>query len=253
MTVRWTTEHGGAVGRLVLDHPHGNVMDTAMLEELRAQVAAAGRDPRLTLIVLEGAGPHFSFGASVEDHLPGRFETFIPAFHALFRELEATGIPTAAVVRGRCLGGGAELAIWCGMVIAEPHATIGFPEVRLGVFPPVAAAALRWRTSGATAARLVTSGQVVTADDALRLGLVDLVAPHPEEALQGWYQHNLAGTSTFAARQAWQAARRPLAAMLADDLPAAEARYLGPVMAHPDALEGLTAFVEKRAPTWRHA
>jgi len=202
--------------------------------------------------VIEGAGRHFSFGASVAEHLPGQVRGMITGFHAFFLELEKLGVPTAAVVRGQCLGGGFELATWCGMVFADPSARLAVPEVKLGVFPPIAALALGWRTSGSNATRLVTTGQTVKADEALRLGVVDDVSDDPEAALQAWIETAIVPLSAVGLRFAWRAARRPVARALAEDLPALEALYLDDLMACSDPVEGLTAFLEKRAPQWSH-
>ena len=250
--VRIERTHDGAVARLVLDRPKANVLDATMTRELTEAVVALGDDPALRLVVFEGAGRHFSFGASVEEHLPGRVRGMITGFHAFFRALEDLGVPTAAIVRGQCLGGGFEVATWCGMVFADPTARLAVPEVMLGVFPPIAALALGWRTTGAVATRLVTTGQSVKADEALRLGLVDDLSDDPEAALQAWIETSIVPLSGVGLRFAWRAARRPVARALAEDLPALEALYLDDLMACSDPVEGLTAFLEKRAPQWRH-
>ena len=100
--VRVSTERSGELVRIVLDRPKGNILDLEMLTALRGAVAGVARHPgRAKLVVFEGAGAHFSFGASVPEHLPEKAGTLIPAFHALFRELETLGVPTAALLRGQ--------------------------------------------------------------------------------------------------------------------------------------------------------
>ena len=183
---------------------------------------------------------------------PEKAGTLIPAFHAFFRELEALGIPTAAVVRGQCLGGAFELALWCGMVFAEPSARLGVPETKLGVFPPIAALALPWRVGGARATQLILTGEIVEAGAAFAMGLVDSVEDGAEEALQRYFDLHLAGKSAVALRAAWSASRLRLAAALANSLPVLEAQYLRDLMRHHDPVEGLTAFLERRPPVWTH-
>src|SRR5262249_51685556 len=127
--VRGMSEHEGAVHRVVLSRPPGNVIDTAMVTALRDEVRALRPDPDhpspLKLVVFDAEGANFSYGASVHEHAPDLIMKLLPSFHAFFRELEDIGVPTAAVVRGNCLGGGLELVIACGRVFAEPAARFG--------------------------------------------------------------------------------------------------------------------------------
>lgn len=248
--VRTELLYGGAVVRLVLDRPKANLIDLEMILALGAALGELTGRPNLRQVVFEGAGAHFSFGASVAEHLPGQVEQMLPAFHSLFRALEALGVPTVALVRGQCLGGGAELALWCGQLYCDSSAHIGVPEIRLGVFPPIAALALRWRTGGAVATRLVLRGEIVSGEDAAKLGLADACVPDPEAAWREDYESNLASLSPVAVRCAWRACRRPLQRALDEDLPAIEAIYLEELMAHPDATEGMNAFLQKRPPVW---
>lgn len=248
--IRAESLHNGAVERVWLARPKANVLDTAMVLAIRAHLSALGGRAGLKLLIFEGEGSHFSFGASVEEHLPERVGAMLPTFHELFRDLERLGVPTAALVRGQCLGGGAELATWCGTVLCDPSARIGFPEAKLGVFPPVAAAALHWRVRGPEATRLVLTGRVVDGEEAARLGLADLCVSDPGATLDTWYQEHLAPLPSLSVRMAWRAARRPMLRALEEDLPALEHLYLEQLMAHPDATEGIRAFVERRTPRW---
>lgn len=251
MPVHLTRTHDAAVARLVIDAPPGNVIDAEVIAGFRNHLATLRDDPALKLIVISGQGKHFSFGASVPEHLPGAVDQMLPAFHDLFRDLEATGVPTAAVVTRQCLGGGAELASWCGMVFCDPATRIGCPEIHLAVFPPIAALSWRWRLGGARATRLVLEGAVVDGQRAVDLGLADVLDANPEQAMEAWFDANLAPRSPVAIRHAWRACRAPLARSLDEELPALERQYLDELMAHPDPVEGLGAFLEKRAPVWR--
>lgn len=252
--IRCTSERSGQIQRIVLDRPNGNVIDLEMIAAIRARLAELSADPGpAKLLVFEGAGEHFSFGASVEEHLPGRVAELLPAFHGLFRDLEALGVPTAALVRGQCLGGAFEIALWCGVVFCEPSARLGVPETKLGVFPPIAAIALPWRVPGARATQMIISGDSYDAQDAAACGLVDRCTNDAETALQQWFDERLAGKSAVAVRMAWRASRRLLSRALAIDLPELERLYLEELMAHRDPVEGLTAFLERRQPVWKDA
>ncbi len=249
--LRISREHGGQIVRLVLDRPRGNVLDTEMVLAIREElVRLRGSLSCEKLLVFEGAGENFSFGASVAEHLPGKVGTMLPAFHQLFRDLEALGVPTAAVVRGQCLGGAFELALWCGMVFGHPGARFGSPEIRLAVFPPVAALALPWRVRGARSSQLILSGEILDGAAAREEGIADSCSEDPEEALQSWFASRLEPSSAVALRAAWRASRRPLARALESDLPDLEDLYLRGLMQHRDPVEGLNAFLDRRSPVW---
>jgi cyclohexa-1,5-dienecarbonyl-CoA hydratase len=252
--IRCASERSGEIQRILFDRPKGNVLDLEMISAIRSRLRELAENPGpLKLVVFEGAGDHFSFGASVQEHLPGKVGELLPVFHGLFRDLEALSAPTAAVVRGQCLGGAFELAIWCGVVFAEPSARFGVPETRLGVFPPVAAIALPWRVTGSRATQMILSGDTLGAQGAAAWGLIDGCNHDAEVAIQTWFQEHLADKSAVALRAAWRASRRPLAVALADDLPVLEKQYLEDLMSRRDPVEGLTAFLERRPPVWSNA
>lgn len=252
--IRCESERAGQIQRILLDRPKGNVLDLEMIRAIRDRLAELSSAPGpLKLLVFEGAGEHFSFGASVEEHLPDRVSALLPAFHGLFRDLEGLGTPTAALVRGQCLGGAFELALWCGLILCEPSAKLGVPEAKLGVFPPVAAIALPWRVPGARATQIILSGDSYDAQGAVAWGLVDRCTNDAAAALREWFDERLAEKSAVAVRAAWRASRRLLARSLAVDLPELEKQYLEDLMAHRDPVEGLTAFLERRRPVWSDA
>jgi cyclohexa-1,5-dienecarbonyl-CoA hydratase len=251
--VRTSIERDGGLARLVLDRPKGNVLDVEMMRALGEAATALRPLAALKLVVFEGEGKHFSFGASVAEHLPGTVESFLPVFHQLFRTIEGAGIPTAALVRGQCLGGALELASACGLVICDATAKFGVPEITLGVFPPVAALTLPWRCGGARATELMLTGRSVGAEEALRIGLADRVVADCEQGLAAFFDEHLAPKSALALRYAWRAVRRPLAAAFEKELPELEKLYLKELMSHRDPVEGIQAFVAKRPPVWSHS
>ena len=250
--VRVTPEHEGQVLQVVLDAPPGNVLDLQMIESLRAVLAGPARQAEVKAIVFSGTGSHFSYGASVDEHLPGLVEKLLPAFHRLFHDLVSVARPTLAIVRGRCLGGGLELAAFCNWVFASPDAELGVPEVGLGVFPPLAALILRERLGRALAEDLCLTGRVIDGEEALEMGLVDHLSEEPDEAAQQWIARHLLPRSAIALHFTTRAVREPLRARLLSDLEALERMYLGELMRHEDPLEGLRAFMEKRPPRWKN-
>jgi len=251
--VRTSSEQAGQIERIVLDRPKANVLDEEMIAAIGDRVdRLAARPGALKLLVFEGEGAHFSFGASVEEHLPEHIGRVLPGFHSLFRRLEALGVPTAAVVRGQCLGGGFELAVWCGMVFCDSTSRFGVPEVKLGVFPPVAAVALPWRMPGARSVQLILSGDSVPGEEAAQCGLADRCSSDPEVALQEWFAAGLARLSAVAVRAAWRAARLPLADALKSSIAYLEKLYLEDLMSHRDPVEGIRAFLDRRPPVWEN-
>ena len=99
------TDYDGAVERFVLNRPKANVLDAEMVGAIRAHVATLAGRTGLKLLVFEGEGKHFCFGASVAEHVKAEAPAMLAGFHAMFREIEALSVPTAAIVRGQCLGG----------------------------------------------------------------------------------------------------------------------------------------------------
>ncbi|MEW5981284.1 MAG: enoyl-CoA hydratase-related protein [Acidobacteriota bacterium] len=241
----------GAIQRVSLGGSKGNVLDTPLIEELTGvfNAAAAARD--LKAIVLEGQGAHFSFGASVREHLPELVGTMLPRFHVLMRALVDSATIVLAAVRGQCLGGGLELVTLCHRVFAAPQAMFGQPEIVLGVFAPVASVALAGRVGRRDAEDLCLSGRSVSAAEAAAMGLVDEVADgDPAEAALAYARQHLLPKSASSLRFAIRAVRADLRARLATELPVLEQLYLEELMATTDATEGLTAFMEKRRPNW---
>ncbi|MFZ4576753.1 MAG: enoyl-CoA hydratase/isomerase family protein [Myxococcota bacterium] len=242
---------GGGL-RIVLNAPKANVLDAAMMAELHAVLDDCKSMPELKLLVFTGEGPHFSFGASVEEHVGERARAMLASFHGLFLKLLDLSLPTAAVVRGRCLGGGMELATFCSRVFCSPDAVFAQPEIQLGVLPPVASLVLPARCGQAVADEMILTGRNVGAEEALRLGLVDVVADDPAAATEGWASTHLAAKSASSLRLAQRASRWQLEQTLRQGLPALEAFYLDTLMATHDANEGLAAFLAKRPVLWRN-
>lgn len=250
-----SVEHleGGALWRVTLGGSKGNIIDAALMEALTAVFAEAGRPPALKALLLEGQGKHFSFGASVPEHLPGQVGDMLRRFHGLLLALLDSHVSVLAAVRGQCLGGGLELVMLCQRVFAAPDARLGQPEIVLGVFAPVASVMLPERVGRRHAEDLCLSGRTVAADEALAMGLVDELADDPAEAALVYARQHLLPRSASSLRCAVRALRVGLRARFAAELPAVERLYLDELMATHDAVEGLHAFLEKRAPAWRDA
>jgi cyclohexa-1,5-dienecarbonyl-CoA hydratase len=244
---------GGAVWIVRLARPKANVVDAAMTRALTAAFGEARTAASLKAIVLAAEGPNFSFGASVQEHLPAHVATMLHDFHALFRTIAAAGVPVLAAVRGHCLGGGLELAAFCHRVFAAPDARLGQPEITLGVFAPVASVLLPHRIGRAHAEDLCLSGRTVDGGEALRLGLVDELAGDPEACALAWVEANLLRHSASSLRHAVRALRGSFDETFFGRLADLEQDYLHGLMATADAVEGIQAFLQKRPPVWSNA
>lgn len=244
-------EHG-AVWRVRLATPKANILDQKKCHGLRRILDAARARRALKALLIEGEGAHFSFGASVEEHLPQRVAGMISDFHGLLLAMLEIPLATLAIVRGQCLGGGLELALSCGRILASPDARLGQPEIQLGVFAPAASLLLPERLRSAAAEDLLLSGRSLDAEEALRMGLVDCVAVDPFEAALTYLRVHLLPKSASSLRLAVQAARLQRIEDFRVHLQRVERLYLDELMQTSDAVEGLNAFLERRSPQWKN-
>jgi cyclohexa-1,5-dienecarbonyl-CoA hydratase len=240
----------GRLLHLTLNRPKANILDAAMIAGIREALAVHANCPKLRGVCFEGAGDHFCFGASVEEHRAEQAAAMLDQFHGLFRDLMRFAVPSFAVVRGQCLGGGMELASFCTAVFAEPSARFAQPEIKLAVFPPMASVLLPWRIGGGEAAKLCVSGAAIGAAEAERLGLIQSLSDDASAAFKQWYEAEVAPCSPSSLRFAERAARLGLQASLDRDLPELERLYLEELMRTHDANEGIQAFLEKRPPEY---
>jgi cyclohexa-1,5-dienecarbonyl-CoA hydratase len=251
--VRRDVLENGAIWRLVLATPKANVIDAPKIAALSAAFRAVAGEPGVKCVLLEGEGAHFSYGASVEEHLPGRFEAMLGSFHGLFRTMLDAAVPTVSAVRGQCLGGGLELASFSTRVFAAPDAKLGQPEIKLGVVAPLASFWLPERVGRAAAEDLLLTGRSVGAEEARALRLVDELADDPSQAALAWARAQLLPLSASSLRHAQRLARAGVARRFEQEISAAERAYRDELMPSVDAREGLQAFLEKRAPRWSDA
>lgn len=244
----------GALWHVRFGVPKGNVLDAALMEALADVFRSASASPHVKAICLQGRGQHFSFGASVQEHLPPHVGAMLKRFHDLLLTMLDSAVPVIAAVSGQCLGGGLELVSLCHRVVAARNAHLGQPEIALGVFAPVASIVLAERVGRGHADDLCLTGRTVTADEALVMGLVDeVVAGDAAEAALTWARTHLLPKSASSLRFAVRASRAALRARLAAELPPMERLYLDGLMSTADAVEGLHAFLDRRAATWRDA
>jgi cyclohexa-1,5-dienecarbonyl-CoA hydratase len=243
------------VGRITFARPPLNIFTIAMMREVDAALTECMGAREMVAVVFDAAegSRAFSAGVSVEEHQPETVYQMLESFHAVFRTLEQLGKPALAVVDGAALGGGCELVAACDVVVSTSRAKYGQPEIKLGVFPPVAAVLLPRIMGERRARELLLTGEIFDAQEAERCGLVSYVveAAQLESKTQGLLARlrELSAPALEMARRAMDAARgRPFI----DALERVEDIYLNELMKTEDAQEGVRAFMEKRKPEWRN-
>lgn len=244
-----------SVIKIILNAPKANVLEAEMLNEILGVIRSLSNNKNLKLLVFEGAGKHFSFGASVPEHTRDRAATMLRAFHEVFYQLANIGAPTMAVVRGQCLGGGMELALFCNFIVADSTAVFGQPEIVLGVFPPPASVMLPLKVGQAFADEIAMTGRSVDAKEAREMGFVNLLCDSGQDAWDQaveWIQKHILPKSASSLRIANFAVRTQFFRSIREDLPRMEGLYLKNLMETSDANEGINAFMEKRKPTWKN-
>jgi len=239
------------VARIVLRHPPLNVIDIAMMEELAQVLGEIDARSDVSIVVLSGEGKAFSVGVDVAAHTPDKIDAMLLKFHRVIRALVASKKVTVAAVHGHCLGGGAEMAMVCDMVYTSASAQWGFPEIKLGCYPPVACTALAALVGQKRAAELILTGRTITGIEAAEIGLANRAVRDEElgavvdQTVQELLRLSPAALAvTKKAIYAWDSMH------FDKGLARAEKIYLEELMKTADAQEGVCAFMEKRAPKW---
>ncbi len=246
-------DRDGTLLRLRLNRPKANIVDAEMIAALDKALGDHQANRDLTAVLLEAEGPHFSFGASVEEHLPESCAAMLKSLHALVRTMLEYPVPILVAIQGQCLGGGLEVAMAGHHLFASPDASLGQPEMMLGVFAPAASCLMPDRIGQARAEDLLYSGRSVSGQEAHAMGLVDALADNPSAAALAYFDKYLAPKSASSLRMAVKAARAGYCTRVITRLEEVEALYLNDLMSTRDAVEGLTAFIAKRPAKWENA
>jgi len=249
--MRIESELRAPVGRVRLANPPLNVIDLAMAQELAGALADVEVRSDISVIVLEGDARAFSAGVDIKAHVPEQIREMLTSFHGVIRAVVGSHKVTMAAVRGACLGGGAELAMVCDMVYTARDATWGFPEIKLGCYPPVATVALPVLVGQKRASELILTGRSISGDEAVAIGLANrsVRAEELENLVQEMLSElgRLSPTALAHAKKAlyvWDAVH------FDKGLARAEKFYLEELISTVDAREGIMAFLEKRPPKW---
>ena len=250
--LRVSLDRQDALLRLTLARPKANLIDAAMIAALHGALREHRARPGLRGVLVAAEGPHFSFGASVEEHLADRCAAMLASLHALLLAMLEFPVPILVAVRGQCLGGGLEVALAGGPIFASPDAQLGQPEMKLGVFAPAASCLLPYRITQAAAEDLLLSGRSISGTEAKAIGLVEAIADDPESAALAYFDTHLAPKSAAALACALAAVRAPLVTTVRRRLDELVTLYVGTLMKTRDANEGIAAFLARRQPRWEH-
>jgi cyclohexa-1,5-dienecarbonyl-CoA hydratase len=237
---------------LVLNRPPLNVMNIAMMREINSGLEALRASPGTKVLVIKAEGKAFCAGVDIADHTSDKVEGMMKEFHRTFELLHSFTIPSVAVVDGAALGGGCELAIYCDIVISSERGKFGQPEIKVGVFPPIAAALFPRLVGRNRTLELLLSGETISATEAERIGLINQVFP-----VEGFEQHVGAFISKITAQSkvilelTKRAVDTGLHRPCMEAIGRAEDLYMNEMMKTEDATEGLQAFMQKRQPQWK--
>jgi len=248
---RVSFEIEGSIARITLRNPPLNVIDIPMIEELARVLTEIEAQSRVMAVIVSGEGKAFSAGVDIGAHAPDAVEAMLTKFHGLVRAFVAMRKATVAAVHGLCLGGGAELAMVCDLVYTGEDAEWGFPEIKLGCFPPVACTALAALVGQKKAAELILTGRSVTGREAGEIGLATRSVPDSllDSAVQACVAQ-LVRLSPAALSVAKEASYAWDSVHFEKGLARAEKIYLEELIKTQDAKEGIRAFLEKRPPKW---
>lgn len=241
-----------AQATLWLDHPPVNVLNIQTMEEIIAALREISKDEGLRLLIVRGSGKCFSAGMDISEHLPDKAEQMIHKMHSMMTTFASLEIPTMSVIHGSAFGGGLEFAAIADLCYATADSKIGVPEIKLGVFPPLAIAHFPELIGIRNAYDLILTGRTIDAAEGLQIGLLNGVfrSQHIEMEIQEIADRFLAHSK--ASMRFTKRALQRCTSNTMEKLQLAEDVYLDELMRTEDALEGLKAFLEKRKPNWRH-
>ena len=243
----------GEVAHLRLDRPQQNLLNERMLMEVAAGINSVSEKREVKLVLLDSAGKTFSGGIELGEYTQRRVFQLLDAFHNAFSAMLDTSKPVIVVVNGPAYGGGAELAALGDLVIATPNAKFAQPEIKLGAFPPLAAAVLPYILGPKLALELVLTGESMTAERAREVGLVNWLVPE-DQLVQKVDEvvKKVTAQSGPVLTMAKKAILGSLGLPLREGVRNSMKVFLNELADLEDSQEGLRALVEKRAPKWKN-
>lgn len=251
--LKTNTTHDGQAVTITLMRPPRNVMNIEMMERVNDVLLGLRSHAELKVLILRGEGDTFCGGVDVRDHTKDKVQRLIQVFHRIFETIRLLDVVTVAAVDGLAAGGGFQLAIGCNMVVASASSRFVLPEVRQGVFPPIAAIVLPRAAPRRKAMEWILMGEEITAKELAVHGLVNRIFPDDsfEKDLDAFVAR-LVSQSGPVMQLARRAQTENYYATYEEALYRVENLYLRELMALEDPHEGITAFLEKRPPKWQN-
>jgi cyclohexa-1,5-dienecarbonyl-CoA hydratase len=247
-------ESANGVAKITINRPPLNILNAETIGEITSALKNAQADKNTSVIVIAGAGDRaFSAGVDIKEHLPDKIDATLEGFHKMFHVMADVDKPIVAVVNGLALGGGCELAIASDIIIASEKAQFGQPEISVGAIPTVAAALLPKLIGRKKAFELIFTGDIITAQEAKEIGLVNKVVPADklneaaDEVVRKFKEK-----SPIVLKLVRKAVYQGLDREFKKALDGVEDIYLNELIKTEDTVEGLKAFLEKRKPQWKN-
>jgi cyclohexa-1,5-dienecarbonyl-CoA hydratase len=241
------------IGRITFNNLPLNILNIEMMKEINKALKDF-RAKDLKALIINSNGKAFSAGVDISDHTKEKVGRMIRVFHEIFSNLYSIKVPTIAAVNGAALGGGCEIATFCDIVIASEKSKFGQPEIKVGVFPPIAAAIFPKLMSSKKALELIVTGEVINANQAKDLGLVNFVLPVDNfvEESEKIINEKIGSNSAIVLQLTKRALIEGITKNYSESIKEIEDIYLNKLMKTTDANEGLAAFLEKREPVWKN-
>jgi len=239
---------------ITINRPPYNVLDIALMEELNHAIDDAAKEESAKVLMITASGEKvFSAGVDVMDHTPDKVVQMIEVFHGILKRLMVFPLPTVAALNGSAMGGGCELALACDMAVATEDTKLGQPEIKLGVFPPIAAILMPKIVPLPKVMELLLGGELISAQEALNLGMLNRVFPRATFSQDArTFVERFISMSRVALIYTKRAIREASGKPFFEALFTVEEIYLKELMATCDAVEGLNSFMEKRKPVWKN-
>ena len=248
-----STKNGRSIS-ITWERPPLNVFDLKLLRELDQALTICAQDGEADVIVFQGAGARaFSAGVDIRDHSREKVPEMLDAVHGVIRKLLALPQVTVAAVRGLCLGGGCEVASSCDLIIASEESSFATPEILVGCYPPVALARFSQLIGYHRAAEMILTGRRFSAREAQTFGLINRVIDAEQFAAGlSALLDELSSKSGRVLRLTLKGLREMSLGGFDQALKRSEEIYGRELLQTADVEEGVRAFLEKRAPIWRH-
>jgi cyclohexa-1,5-dienecarbonyl-CoA hydratase len=247
-------ESANGVAKITINRPPLNILNAETIGEIASALKTAQADKNVSVVVIAGAGDRaFSAGVDIKDHLPDKIDATLELFHKMFHLLADLNKPTVAVVNGLALGGGCELALASDIIVASEKAQFGQPEISIGAIPTVAAVLLPKLIGRKKAFELIFTGDIINAQEAKEIGLVNKVVPADKLAeATDELVRKFKEKSPIVLKLVRKAVYQGLDREFKKALGGVTDIYLNELMKTEDAVEGLRAFLEKRKSQWKN-